>query len=1237
MTEDLGRYEILEEIGQGGFAIVYRARDRQLDRQVALKELKPIRLADPSLVKDFRQEARNIARLDHPNVVTVYDIYEAEHRQFIVMQLVDGSSLEERLARQGHLSWSETVEIMSALAAGLDYAHSQNILHRDLKPANILLNSNHGPMLSDFGLAKLIGQADASLTAGRGVVGTSHYIAPEVWDGQGATRQSDIYALGCILYEMLIGQKLFPGETPSAVMMAHFSELSLPHTWPEDVPSGVADVLATALAQKPADRYATAGEMTQAFAALTTKVKNEFTTSQLGPARSGTKPVASPILTTKLYAPPIRPEFVPRPRLIERLNEGLRQSQGFGRKLTLISAPAGFGKTTLISDWLQQSQVPAAWLSLDEGDNDPTRFLVYLVAALQTVPATEGPNIGEGVLAVLQSSQSPPIESILTALLNEIATIPNNFALVLDDYHVIEAKPIDKALTFLLDHLPTQMHLVITTREDPLLPLARYRVRGQLTELRAADLRFSPAEATRFFNQMMGLNLSIEEIAALETRTEGWIAGLQMAALALQRPPATQQRADTATFISDFIAAFTGSHRFVLDYLVEEVLQRQPERVRNFLLQTSILDRLSGPLCDAVCSIETASSARPAVTGQEDGREMLETLDRGNLFVVPLDDQRRWYRYHHLFADVLQTHLMKEQPDQSPNLHRQASEWYEQNDLPADAIRHALAAEDFERAAALVELAWPAIFKGFQPATWLGWVKALPDELVRARPVLSVGYAWTLLDGGELEAAEARLRDAERWLNTTADMNERAEASAPEIDVAEMVVVNKEEFRSLPATIAIGRAYLARAHGDASATVKNARRALDRLPEEDHYWRGIAAMFLGLAYRTSGDLEAACQSLVDSVASLQRASHIHFQIVGTVALADIRMAQGRLHEAANTYQQALLQLTTAQGGPILQGTVDLYVGLSELHREWNNLEAARQYLLSGKEMEDQAVLPGREYRLYAATARIKEAQGDLNGALELLYEAERLYKRDPVPDVRPIAALKTRLWIEQGRLTEALGWVRERGLSANDELSYLREFEHITLVRVFIAKYKSDGGERSIQEAMGLLDRLLKAAEAGGRVGSLIEILVLQALAHQAQGNTPLALVSLERALTLAEPEGYIRIFVDEGQPVQTLLAETLTRGADPVYISQLLATINQQMGDETAVLDPNQLLIEPLSKRELEVLGLLALGHTNQAVADELIIAISTVKKHVNSIFGKLGVGSRTQAVSRARDLDLL
>jgi LuxR family maltose regulon positive regulatory protein len=724
-------------------------------------------------------------------------------------------------------------------------------------------------------------------------------------------------------------------------------------------------------------------------------------------------------------------------------------------------------------------------------------------------------------------------------------------------------------------------------------------------------LRFTPAEAAGFLNQVMGLGLSAGEVTSLETRTEGWIAGLQLAALSMRG------RED----VPGFIKAFAGDNRYIVDYLVEEVLQRQPKRVRSFLLQTSILDRLSGPLGDAV-------------TAQEESNVLLEDLERGNLFVIPLDDKRHWFRYHHLFADVLHAHLIEERPDLVPTLHRRASGWYEQNGSPADAIRHALAAGDLERAAGLIELAWSTIHRSsFRSPTFLGWVRALPDELVRARPVLSVGYAWALLDFGELEAAVARLQDAERWLDTTADMSERPEATS-----AEMVVVDEEQFRILPASIATARAYLAQALGDVPGTVKYARRALDLSPEGDHLGRGPAAALLGLAQWASGDLEAAHRALTDAMAGFQMAGNIVFALSGTYALADIRVAQGRLNEAVSTYELSL-QLATKQGEPVLRGTGDLYLGLSDLHREQGDLEAATQYLLKSEELGEQAALPDWPYRVCRVQARLKEAQGDLAGALDLLDEAERLYYRSPVPDVRPIAALKTRVWVAQGRLTKALGWVRERGLSVNDDLSYLHEFEHVTLTRVLIAEYKRDRADRVIFEAMGLLERLLKAADEGRRLGSVIEILVLQALAHEAQGNIPLAFVPLDRALALAEPEGYVRIFVDEGMPMAQLLSEAVAHGIMPDYVGKLLAEFEAegQKNEDKSYLPSTQPLIEPLSQRELEVLQLIAQGLSNREISERLFLALSTVKGHNRIIFGKLQVQRRTEAVARARELGLV
>jgi LuxR family maltose regulon positive regulatory protein len=915
--------------------------------------------------------------------------------------------------------------------------------------------------------------------------------------------------------------------------------------------------------------------------------------------------MATTILATKLYIPQPRAKIVLRPRLIERLNEGL--SSGRTPGVTLISASAGFGKTTLVSEWVASCERPVAWLSLDEGDNDPLRFLTYFVTALQTI----APNIGAGVLGVLQSPQQPLPESILTALINEITTISDNFIFVLDDYHVIDSKPVDNALTFLIEHLPPQMHLVIATREDPPLALARLRARGQLTELRAADLRFTPSEAAEFLNQLMGLNLSAEDIAALETRTEGWIAGLQLAALSMQG----------SKDVSGFIREFAGDHRYIVDYLVEEVLQSQPKPIRRFLLQTAILDQLNGSLCDTV-------------TGEEDGDARLEALQRGNFFVVPLDDKRNWYRYHHLFADVLRMHLMAEQPDQVSVLHRRASEWYERNGLRSDAIRHALAAEDFARAANLIELVMPTMNLSRQFATVLGWLKALPDELVRVRPVLSIEYALASMSCGENESVEPRLRDAEQWLDTKADMLDRPESLA-----GGMIVVNEEEFRRVPGMIALIRAGQALARGAMSETVKNARRVLDLAPENDYLMLGGAASQLGLAAWTSGDLDAACRMTADGMENVRLAGYISPAIGGAIVLADIQIAQGCLHEAMTTYERGL-QWATKPGAPVLQGAADMHVGMSALHREYNDLKTATQHLLTSRALGELAGLPQNPYRWRAAMARIWEAQGDLDGALELLDQAERLYDGNFSPNVRPVATRKTRVWVAQGRLGEALGWAREQGLSVENELSYLHEFDHITLARVLLARYqynRSDDG--SISGAVALLERLLKAAEEGGRKGSAIEILVLQSIAYHAQGDLPAALLPLQHALALAEPEGYVRMFLDEGPSMMQLLREASAREIMPDYADKLLAAFEAEKRKSEAKPDlpPAQPLIESLSQREIKILQLIAQGLSNREIGERLFLALNTVKGHNRKIFDKLQVQSRTEAIARARELGLL
>jgi LuxR family maltose regulon positive regulatory protein len=905
------------------------------------------------------------------------------------------------------------------------------------------------------------------------------------------------------------------------------------------------------------------------------------------------------LLETKLYIPQPRRGLVLRPRLSERLDRGAAS------KLVLVSAPAGFGKTTLLTEWLAAGPAGpggerlAAWLSLDRGDNDPASFWAYVIAALRTVAS----EVGEGALALLDAPQPAPIEVVLTTLLNDLGAVAGEIVLVLDDYHVIEGREVQGGMAFLLDHLPPGLHVVIASRADPVLPLARLRARGELAEIRAAQLRFTAEEAAAYLTGM-GLALTARDVAALEGRTEGWIAALQLAALSMQG------RDDVASFI----AGFAGDDRYVVDYLAEEVLARQSDRVQAFLLQTCILGRLSGPLCDAV-------------TGQGGGKAMLEALDRGNLFLVPLDDRRRWYRYHHLFADVLRARLWDEQPGQVPGLHRRASEWHGQNGELSEAVGHALAAGDFERAAGLVELASPAMRRTRQEAKLRGWLEVLPSEVVRARPVLSVDFAGVLLMGGELEGVEGRLRDAERWLAPATGHREE-----PQDPAAEMVVADEEEYLRLPATIESYRAAQALARGDAPGTVRHAQRAIELALDDDHLCRASAAALLGLVYWGSGDLEAGHRAYSACVAGLRRAGHIADTFGCSIALADIRSTQGRLGDALRTLEQAL-QLAGEQGGPVLRGTADMYVGMSEIARERDDLRAATQLLLRSQELGEHTGLPQNRYRWRVAMARVRQAEGDLHGALDLLNEAERLYVSDFFPNVRPVPAVRARVWIAQGRLGEALGWAREQGLSVDDDLSYLREFEHITLARLLLARYQDERAQRLMHEAAGLLERLLPAAETGGRTGRVIEILVLRALAHQALGDTPAALAALERAMMLAEPEDYVRVFADEGPPMTSLLRAAAKQGTRRDYARRLLAAVGTtETGSRTTLA-----LIDPLSERELDVLRLLGTELDGPAIARELMVSLNTMRTHTKNIYAKLAVTNRRAAVRRAAELNLL
>lgn len=898
------------------------------------------------------------------------------------------------------------------------------------------------------------------------------------------------------------------------------------------------------------------------------------------------------ILLTKLHIPPVCSNIVRRPRLIKILDQGAQ------KKLTLISAPAGFGKTTVISEWINSCKRPAAWLSLDEGDNDPARFLAYFVAALQSIEINLRKDLLDALKAFQPQTQSS--ELLLTELLNEISKLQNNFVLVLDDYHVIESKPVDQIIAFLVENHPLKMQLVIATREDPPFSLPRLRMRGQLTEIRASDLRFTPAEASDFLNQMMGLNLRDSDISALEARTEGWIAGLQLAALSMQG------RSDSGRFIQ----SFTGSNRFVVDYLVGEVLEHQSEKVRTFLLETAILSRLCGSLCDEV-------------TGQVGGREMLETLERGNLFVIPLDDERKWYRYHHLFSDVLKTHLIEEHPEKSVVLHKRASEWYENHGFTPDAIHHALTAEDYEHAAKMIELAWSKMDINYQSSTWLGWVKKLPVELIRTRPVLSVGYAWALLDWGELESSEIYLLDAEKCLNGSVDG---------------MIIADEEQFHSLPASIASARAYRSLALGDVTGTIKFAQQALELTPENDQARYSQAIALLGLAQYTNGDLKAAEQSFTDFYLHLRKAGELQTLIGITFLLGDIKVALGHLHDAEAWYQKSL-RLFSFQEDKLPLGSSDLYRGLSELHLEWNDLEKASEYFNKGLKLGEQAELPDWKYRSCITHASIREAQGDLEGALDLINEAERVHIRGPLPDVHPVVALRVRVWLKQGKLSDARGWADEQKLSVDDDLSFMHEFEYMMLARFLYEVNKEDPQNRSLEKASHLLDRLLQSAEMGHRQGSVIHILLLQALVYQAQNNESDAMNRLELALSLAEPEGYIRIFVDEGNVMQLLIEKLSKKRDHPLhnYILKLHDAFSLSATvQKTGIFKQKTDMIDPLSERELEVLKLLRGELTGPEMAQQLTVSLNTLRTHTKNIFNKLGVNTRRAAVRRAEELNL-
>jgi len=905
------------------------------------------------------------------------------------------------------------------------------------------------------------------------------------------------------------------------------------------------------------------------------------------------------LIETKLHVPRPRHGLVLRPRLIERLSRGVRS------KLMLVSAPAGFGKTTLLAEWLASTGTSAsvAWVSLDDTDNEPAAFWSYVLTALQRAI----PGVGASALDLLRGAGRSDVDAMLRSLLNDLGAVPSEVTLVLDDYHLVVTPEIHRSVEFLVEHLPPQVHLVVATRADPPLPLARLRGRGDLAEIRVADLRFTAGEAAAYFNEAMGLHLAQSDVTTLEGRTEGWIAALQLAALSLQG------RDDPG----GFIAGFAGDDRYVVDYLVEEVLQRQPEHTRDFLLTTSILDRLTGPLCDAV-------------SGREGGRASLEVLDRANLFLVPLDDRREWYRYHHLFGDMLRARLLDEREADVPSLHLRASEWYETHGQRADAIRHAFGGREFTRAAELIELALPELRQSRQEGTRRQWIETLPDDVLRARPVLSNEYAGAVLQRGELDGVDRRLADAERWLGANGTLVAQDESGASP------VVMDELSRLTLPSRIAVHRAGQAMLLGDLPGAVRHAERALALLDPADRLAEGAATTLLAIARWSSGDLDAAYEGYAAGRANLERAGLVSDAIGCSLAMADIRLSQGRLSDALRNYEHGL-RLATAGGGPARRGAADMHVGIAELLRERDERAAAEEHLHSAEALGDENGLPQSRYRSRVAAAGMRQTRGDLAGAIELLAEAEHLYVGDFSPNVRPIAARRAKLLVAAGRVTEAAAWVSAATVSMHDSLSYVREFEHLTLARVLLAQASHQSDDSVRREVLCFLDRLIDAADRGGRTAHVIEILLIQAQAHAATGYAEGAFAALGRALQLAEPEGYVRIFIDEGPSMAVLLQLAVKRRLAVGYAPRLLTAFAKEVGDASPEARRPQALREPLSERELEVLRLLASDLDGPGIARELVVSLNTVRTHTKKIYAKLGVNSRREAVSRARELDLL
>jgi LuxR family transcriptional regulator, maltose regulon positive regulatory protein len=894
-----------------------------------------------------------------------------------------------------------------------------------------------------------------------------------------------------------------------------------------------------------------------------------------------------PLLATKLYVPQPRTKLVRRTQLIERLNNGLNH------KLTLISASAGFGKTTLLTEWVSQCKIPVAWISLDKSDNDFAHFIQYFVASLKPIKAS----IGKSALSVLQSPQKPGIESITITLIKEISDIPNDLVIIFDDYHAIDNQEIHKIVELLLDYLPMHIHFVMATRVDPPLPLARLSVNNQLTQLRTVDLCFTPDEITLFFNTVMNLGLSNSDISILDSRTEGWVAGLQLAALSLQG----------YGDVSSFIKTFAGDDRHVVDYLVEEVLSRQPKQIQNFLLQTSILSRLSAPICDFI-------------TDEKDSQKILNILEKTNLFIVPLDNKRQWYRYHHLFADLLQQRLIQNQSEMLADLHIRASKWYEKNSMNTEAIDHALIAKDFERAVFLIENQFGDIYEGGDQVKLQYWLAEIPEAIVFSKPHLCTLNAWNLFACGQLDAANQSLEAAENILESSKSLEPNALLVKDEISET-----NRVKLLGRVATI---RSILASYSGNIPHIIKYARQALEHLPLQELSWRSIAWITIGDAYTREGEMMLAREARSNALEASKTSGDAYLIIIVNLTLAETLRQQGELQKVIDICEHQL-KIAEESGFSELE-VIGWLLGMwGEVLAELNNLDSAIDIAKKGVKL----TALGRDV-LYISFSnlclvRVLFSSGNLTGAEDVIYSLEDTARKFDVPHwtLIQISAWKARIWLAQGKLKSVSQWVEERQFDTEGEITYQHEMAYIMFARILIAQKRLD-------EAIRLTQRLHIAAETGERKTNLIEILLIQTLAFHKAGDTNQAMLSLKIALRIAEPKGFIRTFVDEGPPMAELLEKILEAKTDipRVYIKKLLSVFNI-----TKLIKTNEGLLEQLSERELDVLRFMAAGQSNKKIAKALFISMSTVKTHLRNIYSKLNVNNRTQATVKAKELELL